>query len=414
MDTDSFIEAEPHRGMGFKQFVGMIAALMATNALAIDSMLPALGQIGSSLGLTAANERQWVITAYLLGFGAAQIFYGTLADRYGRKPTVYLALGIYIAASLACAMSRSFEAMMVARLVEGLGAAGTRVLAISIVRDCYEGRKMARVMSLSLLVFLGVPVLAPSFGQLIMLVAPWPVIFVALAVYAALVCLWIALKLPETLHARDRRPIAFANILGAARLTLSNRASVGYTLALTLVIGSWFGFINSAQQVFADVFQAPRLFTLIFAMIAGGIAAASVVNARLVNRLGSRKISHTALLIFVALAAVQAMAAIGGRDPIWRFAVQQVAMMFCFGLMMGNFGAMAMETLGRVAGSAASIQGFVSTLAAALIGLFIGQRFNGTLVPLTLGFLVCSGLALAMVVWAERGRLFYARQLQAV
>jgi DHA1 family bicyclomycin/chloramphenicol resistance-like MFS transporter len=406
-------ETSPHPGMGFKQFVAMIAAIMATNAVAIDSMLPALGQIGASLGLTQANERQWVITAYLLGFGAAQIFYGTLADRFGRRKTLFIALGIYAAASLACALSHSFEALILARLVEGLGAAGTRVLAISIVRDCYEGRKMARVMSLSLLVFLGVPVLAPSLGQVIMFVAPWPAIFVFLALYAVAVMVWVARKLPETLRPADRRPIAFDNIAAAARITLSNRVSVGYTLALTLVIGSWFGFINSAQQVFANVFQQPRLFTLIFAMIAGGIAAASIVNARLVNRLGSRKIAHTALLAFLALATAQTILAIDGRDTMVNFALLQVAMMFCFGLMMGNFGAMAMESLGHVAGSAASIQGLISTLGAALIGLLIGQNFNGTMVPLTTGFTLCSALALTAVIWAERGKLFYAHHLQA-
>ncbi len=406
-------ENSPHPGMGTKQFVAMIAAIMATNAVAIDSMLPALGQIGASLGLTEANERQWVITAYLLGFGAAQIFYGTLADRFGRRKILFLALGIYALASLACAFSHSFEALISARLVEGLGAAGTRVLAISIVRDCYEGRKMARVMSLSLLVFLGVPVLAPSLGQVIMFVAPWPAIFGFLAVYAVAVMVWVARKLPETLRPADRRPIVFGNILAAARITLGNRVSVGYTLALTLVIGSWFGFINSAQQVFADIFQQPRLFTLIFAMIAGGIAAASIVNARLVNRLGSRKIAHTALLAFVALAAAQTILAIDGRDTLVNFALLQVAMMFCFGLMMGNFGAMAMESLGHVAGSAASLQGLISTLGAALIGLFIGQSFNGTMVPLTNGFTLCSALALTAVIWAERGKLFYAHHLQA-
>lgn len=174
--------------MGFKQFVAMVAALMATNALAIDLMLPALGKIGASLGLSMANERQWVVTAYLLGFGAAQIVYGTLADRYGRKRVVLVALSVYIAASLAAAGARSFEWMMLARVIQGLGAAGTRVLAVSIVRDCYEGRQMARVMSLSFLIFLGVPILAPSIGQLIMLAVPWPGIFVALGLYATLIC----------------------------------------------------------------------------------------------------------------------------------------------------------------------------------------------------------------------------------
>ncbi len=399
--------------MGFKQFVGLVAALMATNALAIDSMLPALGKIGGSLGLTAANERQWIITAYLLGFGAAQIIYGTLADRFGRKPVVLIALAIYVLASLAAGFAHSFELMMLARVVQGIGAAGTRVLGVSIVRDCYAGRQMARVMSLSFIVFLGVPILAPSLGQLVMLFAPWPAIFVALALYASVILVWIARNLPETLHPEDRRPIAFAGILSALRLTLSNRTSLGYTLATTLVVGGLFGFINSAQQVFTDVFHQPRLFTLIFAGIAGAIAIASLLNARLVDRLGSRKISHLALLGFIAVALFHASVAASGHETIWSFALLQSAMMFCFGLMVGNFGAMSMEPLGHIAGSAASIQGFISTVGGALIGFFIGQNFNGTVAPLTLGFAVCSLAALVAVLLAEGGRLFQAQHAAA-
>lgn len=413
MDIGITTETRPHAAMGFKQFVAMIAALMATNALAIDSMLPALGKIGDSLGLAAANERQWIVTAYLLGFGAAQIVYGTLADRFGRKPLVFVALSVYIAASLAASLAHSFELMMVARVFQGLGAAGTRVLAVSIVRDCYAGRLMARVMSLSFLVFLGVPVLAPSLGQLIMLVAPWRAIFLALAIFAGAVMLWIAYKLPETLHPADRRRIEIASILAAARTTVLNRFSLGYTLAMTLVIGGLFGFINSAQQVFSQVFHEPRLFTVIFALIAGSIAVASLVNARLVNRLGSRVISHAGLLGFIAIAFLHAAVAISGDETLWSFAILQSAMMFCFGLMVGNFGAMAMEPLGQIAGAAASIQGFVSTVTAALIGFVIGQNFNGTVIPLTLGFALCSLGALGFVLLAESGRLFQARQKPA-
>jgi DHA1 family bicyclomycin/chloramphenicol resistance-like MFS transporter len=201
-------QADRHAGLGFRQFVALIAALMATNALAIDSMLPALGKISVSLGITADNERQWVVTSYLLGFGAAQIIYGTLADRYGRKPVIQAALAIYVAASLGVAFTHSFDTMMLLRVLQGLGAAGTRVLAVSVVRDCYEGRRMARVMSLSFLVFLGVPVLAPSIGQIIMLAFPWRGIFVALGIYGALILLWISRRLPETLNPADRRQAA--------------------------------------------------------------------------------------------------------------------------------------------------------------------------------------------------------------
>lgn len=406
-------QADRHAGLGFRQFVALIAALMATNALAIDSMLPALGKISVSLGITAANERQWVVTAYLLGFGAAQILYGTLADRYGRKPVIQIALAIYVAASLGVALAHSFDTMMLLRVAQGLGAAGTRVLAVSVVRDCYEGRRMARVMSLSFLVFLGVPILAPSFGQLIMLAFPWRGIFVALGVYGALILLLVSRRLPETLDPADRRPIEFASIVAAARATLSNRLSLGYTLAMTLVLGGLFGFINSAQQVFTSVFHEARLFTLIFAVIAGAIAVASLVNARLVGRLGSRNISHAALFGFIAVAAIHAGVALSGHETIWSFAILQSCMMFCFGLMVGNFGAMAMEPLGHIAGSAASIQGFVSTLGSALVGFFIGQNFNGTVVPLTLGFAICSLAALGVVFIAEGGRLFQPRHPRA-
>jgi DHA1 family bicyclomycin/chloramphenicol resistance-like MFS transporter len=409
MDVGVTIEPRLQTGMGFRQFVALVAALMATNALAVDSMLPALGQIGASLGVTAANERQWVITSYLLGFGAAQIVYGTLADRFGRKPMIMAGLTIYIAASLAAAATRSFELMMFARVIQGIGAAGTRVLAVSIVRDRFAGRQMARVMSLALIVFLAVPICAPSLGQLIMLVLPWQAIFVALAAFASVVLVWLTRNLPETLHPADRHAIDLSHIFAAARKTLSNRISLGYTLAMSVLMGAMIGFINSAQQIFADVFHQPRFFTLIFAGIAGAIAVASLVNARLVDRLGTRLISHAALLGFTVIACVHVAVAAGGHDNIFSFAILQTAMMFCFGLLMGNFGAMSMEPLGHIAGSASSIQGFISTLAGALIGFAIGQCFNGTTVPLTLGFAGAGMIALVLVAYAEGGRLFQAR-----
>ena len=408
-DTD---RPHPHPGIGFGQFVGLITAVMATNALAVDIMLPALGQIGASLGLAQANQRQWIITAYVLGFGVAQILYGTLSDRYGRKRPLIACLVIYLIASLCAALCDSFAAMLLARVLMGVGAAGTRVIGVAVVRDCYAGRRMARVMSLSLVIFLLVPILAPSIGQLILLAVPWRGIFVFLALYGGLVLAWTALRLPETLHPRDRRPIGFAGMVDGLRQTLGNRLSLGYTLASTLVLGGLFGFINSSQQLFANVFHRPSLFTFVFALAAGGIAAASILNARLVGRFGSRLLSHTALLGFIAIAALHAGIAMTGHETMLAFTVLQAAMMFCFGMLIGNFGAMAMEPLGHIAGSAAAIQGFISTVGGGLIGLAIGLRFNGTAVPLTLGYVACSVAALLLVVLAENGRLFHGRQVR--
>jgi DHA1 family bicyclomycin/chloramphenicol resistance-like MFS transporter len=402
------------KGPGFPEFVCMIALMMALNALAIDSMLPALPDIGAALGVVSDNSRQWVITAYLLGFGAMQIVYGPLADRFGRKPVLMVGVGIYVLFSLLAMLAPTFETLIVARIGQGLGSAATRVLAVSIVRDRYSGRTMARVMSLSFLVFLGVPVIAPSLGQAILLVAPWEAIFGVLAVAGIGLMIWAGIRLPETLHPEDRLPIEAKRIALAFLQAVTNRVSIGYTLAMTAITGALFGFINSSQQIFFDVFEAPGLFTTVFALIAGGIALASIVNARLVERLGSRLIGHTALLGFITFGGIHAAVTLSGHETIWTFGVLQCLTMFCFGLLAGNFGAMAMEPMGHIAGTASSAQGFISTIIGSLTGFLIGQRFDGTVVPMTLGITGCGIAALGFVLLAEKGRLFVAHNAPPV
>jgi DHA1 family bicyclomycin/chloramphenicol resistance-like MFS transporter len=352
------------------------------------------------------NRRQIVITAYLLGFGVAQLVYGPLADRFGRRPVLLWGLGLYVLFSLKAAFAPSFELMLVARALQGVGAAAIRVLATSIVRDCYSGRRMARVMSLTFIVFLTAPILAPMIGEAIIAVAPWPWIFGALAVFGGAVALWAAARLPETLPVERRTPLSYAGVTGAFRTALTNRIAVGYMAASTLLFGSLMGFIGSAQQVFADALNAPELFTTVFALVAGGMGVSSFLNSRIVERLGTRRVSHTALIGFIVLSAAHAAVALSGGESLVVFAVFQAATMFCFGMVGSNFGAMAMEPLGRIAGTASSVQGFVSTIGGALIGFFIGQAFDGTTVPLTLGFTVCGVASLLIVLATERGRLF--------
>ena len=402
------------KGPGFPEFVALIAMMMALNALAIDSMLPALPAIGEALGVASENSRQWVITAYLLGFGVTQIIYGPLADRYGRKPVLMVGLSLYVVFSVLAAFSPTFELLIAARVGTGVGAAALRVLAVSIVRDRYAGRTMARVMSLSFLVFLGVPILAPTLGQAILLVAPWPWVFGVLAVGGAAFAAWAAIRLPETLHPENRMPIRVGRVASAFREAFTNRQSIGYTLAITAISGALFGFINSSQQIFFDVFHEPQLFTLVFGAVAGGIAVASLLNARLVERLGSRLISHTALLGFITMSGIHAVVALTGHETIWTFAVLQALTMFCFGFIAGNFGSMAMEPMGHIAGTASSAQGFISTTGGATLGFLIGQQFNGSAVPMTLGFVALGLTALVFVLIAERGRLFKARNLVPV
>ena len=398
----------PHPGMGFGQFVALIAAMMATNALAIDSMLPALPNIGQALGVHDPNARQWVITAYLLGFGVAQLAYGSLADRYGRKPVLMVGLALYTVFAALCAFSTSFEMLLVARFLTGLGAASTRVLSVSIVRDCYAGRQMARVMSLAFIVFLATPIIAPSLGMAIMMVASWRWIFGVLSIFGLIVMAWAAIKLPETQHPEDRIPISVAGVSSAFRTALTDRIAMGYTLAATLVLAGLFGFLNSAQQVFAEVLHAGDVFPLVFAAIAGTMAVSSLLNSRIVERLGMRKVSHWALIGFIVVAASHAVVAVTGHETLLTFGLMQAAMMFCFGLVMSNFGAIAMEPLGHVAGAAASIQGFITTIGGAVFGFLIGQLYDGTTIPLTLGFTGFGLAGLLMVLATEKGKLFQA------
>jgi DHA1 family bicyclomycin/chloramphenicol resistance-like MFS transporter len=402
------------KGPGFPEFVCLIACLMALNALAIDSMLPALPEIGNALGVLRENDRQWIITAYLLGFGIAQIVYGPLADRYGRKPVLMFGVGVYALFALMAALAPTFELLIAARIGCGVGAASLRVLAVSIVRDRYEGRTMARVMSLSFLVFLGVPIIAPSLGATILHVAPWPWIFGVLAAAGLLVMAWAAIRLPETLHPEDRLPIQPSRIAAAFKQALTERQSLGYTLAMTAITGALFGFLNSSQSIFEHVFHAADLFPLVFAAVAGGIAAASLLNATFVERFGSRLISHAALIGFISVAGIHAIVSATGHETIWTFGVLQGLTMFCFGFIAGNFGAMAMEKMGQIAGTASSAQGFLSTTFGSLAGFAIGQQFSGTATPMLVGFTLMGLLALTAVLFAERGQLFRSKHLPPV
>ena len=308
-------KASPHPGLGYVPFVLMIAALQAATALGIDSMLANLPAIAHALGVARENDRQLVITAYLIGFGAGQIVYGPLADRYGRKPVIMGALVLYVLFSALAAFSPSFGWLIFARVLQGLGAAGARSLPTSVIRDCYAGRQMAKVMSLSFMVFMAVPMAAPSIGQAIALVASWRWVFGFLAIYGAAVLAWVAVKLPETLHPEDRVPIRLGPITHSFGLALRSRQGMGYAMALTFVMGAVFGFVSSVQQVFEDALKARALFPIGFASVAGCIALSSLVNASLVEKVGMRRLSHGALTAFIGVSAVHAAVAIEPKLP---------------------------------------------------------------------------------------------------
>ena len=395
-------EVRPWKGPGMREFVAMMAALMASNAVSIDAMLPALPAIGETLGVADENRRQLVITFYLLGFGAAQLIYGPLADRFGRKPVLAASLACYAGFALLAGLAASFPLLLAARALQGAAASGTRVLVVSIIRDRFHGAAMARTMSFTFIVFMIVPVLAPTFGQAVLLAAGWRWIFLLLAVYGLAVLTWSALRLPETLPVERRRPLSLSKVSEAVSVTLSNPLSIGNTFALTLVVGALFAFVNSIQQVVFDVFGEPRLMPLVFACIAGPMALASYLNTVIVERFGSRRIMLTTLRIFAMVSAFHLGVSYVFGETLLVFILLQAAAMACFGLISANLSTVAMQPLGHIAGTASSVQGMITTIGGALIGLVVGQYFDGTTIPLLSGFTVCGFAAVLVAGWANR------------
>ena len=402
-----------HRPMGFPEFVIVIASIMALNPLAMDMMLPALPHIGSAFHIAAANRPQMVLSIFLIGFGVGQFVMGPLSDRFGRRPVLLGGMAVYCVASVLAIAAPSFETLLLARALQGLGTSATRVIATSIVRDCYAGRRMASVMSLATMVFIAVPVVAPSFGQALMLVTQWRGIFIVLMLYGLAALIWSALRMPETLPVSERKSLAIPAVLGAFRQTVTNRQTLGYALAAGGVQGSLFAFVFSAQQVFTEIYKLGHYFPVAFAAIAIGIAVAGFLNARFVGRLGMRVISHGALVGFVAVAAIMFAAVKIQMLPLPLFMALAALMMFAFGLMFANFTALAMEPQGHIAGTASSLYGSITTLLGIGIGMVIGQDYDGTLLPFATGFFLCTLASLAVVLVVEKGRLFKPHRMAA-
>ncbi|GAA4115379.1 multidrug effflux MFS transporter [Aminobacter aganoensis] len=388
------------------EFIALAAALMAVNALAIDIMLPGLQEIGASLGVENENHRQYVVTAYFAGLALALLGYGPISDRFGRRAPLMFGLGIYVLAAFAAAFAPTFEILLALRFIQGVGAASTRVIAVSVIRDRFGGRQMAEIMSLVFMVFMIVPVIAPGIGQVIMLFAEWHMIFIVMALSAMAIMLWAAIRLPETMHPEDRRPLSLLSVAQGFRTVLTTRMSLWYTLASMIVFGALFGFINSAQQVYVGIYGLGVWFPVVFAAIAGMMSLSSFLNSRLVVRLGMRRLSHGALIGFLLVSAVWFAWSLTGPVPFPVFIVLFALAMFQFGWIGSNFNSIAMEPLGHIAGTASSVQGFMQTMGGGLIGAAIGQSFDGTTMPLAAGFCGVAALGLVMVLIAERGKLF--------
>jgi MFS transporter, DHA1 family, multidrug resistance protein len=396
-NSDGMVMQKVVGKLGQVEFIALVAALIAINAFAIDIMLPGLQQIGESLGEADENRRQLVIPAYMLGFGILQLVFGPLADRFGRRMPLLGGVAIYMLAALAANFVTDFNTLVVLRFLQGAGAAASAVIGIALVRDLFVGDQMAKTLSLVFMVMMVSPILAPALGQFLLTIMSWKGLFAFMAGLGGLIWVWIFLRLPETMKPENRRAFTFSSIIEGFGIVFGNKVSLSYIMATALLFGALMGFLTSSQQIYVAQFNMGAWFPAFFA--AGGIASAlaGFANSQLVTRFGMEKLSRRALLVFASVSLLMLVLSAMGVMNVWLFLAISLIWFMSFNFIMSNFGALAMMPLGEVAGTAASTQGFLQMVVGASLGALIGQLYNGTTVPLALGFTVLSGLAFVII-----------------
>jgi DHA1 family bicyclomycin/chloramphenicol resistance-like MFS transporter len=394
---------KPKPGPSYVEFVLLISMMMSITALSIDAMLPALPQIGSDLSVQNTNDRQLVVSVLFLGLAIGQLFFGPLSDKTGRKPAVYAGYTLFITGALLSVFALSFPMMLLGRLLQGAGISAPRAVTLALVRDRFEGRRMARVMSFVMTVFILVPMIAPTLGQAILLLSGWRSIFVSFVLMAIITLVWFALRMPETLALKNRAPFSLQRIFSTALEIIQIRPALGYTVVAGFVSGAHLGYLNSAQQIFQELYGLGDLFPLYFAIVAFSIGLASFLNARLVMRYGMRSLVRWSLQsVFSLSIAVLGVALIAaGRPPLWLLMVYLMLTFFCVGILFGNNNSLAMQPLGRVAGIGAAVVGSLSIFIAIPLGTLVGRSYNGTIFPLVAGIAILAGLSMLVVRWIE-------------
>jgi DHA1 family bicyclomycin/chloramphenicol resistance-like MFS transporter len=389
-----------------REFIAMMAMLFATIALSIDAMLPALPQIATELTPGAPNQAQLVVTSFFFGMGFGTLIAGPISDRFGRKPVILVCAVVYLLGAALSALAPSLETLLFARALQGLGAAAPRVVGMAMVRDLYKGRDMARIVSLVMMIFMTVPALAPLLGQAVLLVGSWRTIFAAIAAIALLANAWVLLRQPETLPPPARRTLGPADLWLSAREFLGHRIAVVSTACQTLGTACLLASLSSQQGIFAETFGRGDSFALWFGIISLCAACGSLINSRIVMRLGMRRVILASYLFQFVLTLLLLAGLATGLLPdglIFPFhIVWSIATIAMMGLTQGNLTALAMENLGHVAGLASSLMTAASTVFAVVLAVPVGLAFNGTQLPLMIGVGLFCALAFALMRFATK------------
>jgi DHA1 family bicyclomycin/chloramphenicol resistance-like MFS transporter len=389
---------------GFTEFVVLMAFIISMVALSIDAMLPALPEIAADLAFERPNDSQFIISMLFVGMGFGQIVFGPLSDSIGRKPAINIGFLVFIIGCLVSIFARDFNDMMMGRLLQGLGAAGPRVVATALIRDCYEGREMARVMSFVMTIFILVPVIAPAIGQLIITYSDWHSIFILFLILAIVALTWFSLRQPETLSEDKRIRFSMARVTSDINTIISIPAAIGYTITMGFIFGAFIGYLSSSQQIFQQQYGLGNQFPLYFGILATSIGLASLINSQLVMRFGMRRLSHIAMISIAVLSAAFVLIAYHyqGHPPLFLLMAYLLGVFFFMGILFGNLNALAMEPLGHIAGLGAAVVGSVSTLISVVIGVLVAGAYDGTVLPLVMGFAVLSIACLISIYWTEK------------
>jgi DHA1 family bicyclomycin/chloramphenicol resistance-like MFS transporter len=379
------------------EFIALMAMVAATVAFSIDAMLPALPEMAEALSPGNLNRAQLIITSFVLGMGVGTLFTGPLSDAYGRKPVMIGGAVVYIIACAVAWQAQSLEVMLAARVVQGLGAAGPRVVAMALIRDLYAGPDMARILSFVMIVFALVPALAPTMGHYIVVLFDWPAIFITFILFSLVTTLWLLIRQPETLTPEKRRPLSVKALWSAVVEMFTHPTARLSILIQTLTFGMLFSLLSSTQQVFDVTYGQGAVFHLWFGGIAIVAASSGFLNARLVGRLGMRAIIKAMYTAQIAI-TLTLIVVLGAGSPVWlgfaAYVIWVTANFFQAGLTIGNLNALGMEEMGHIAGLAASVIAAVATIGAVLIAVPIALQFDGTPMPMAVGTLICASLAL--------------------
>ncbi len=392
--------------IGDGEFVALMAVVMSLVALAVDSMLPALGQMAISLNVENMNDSQWIISAVFLGMSIGLMIYGPLSDSYGRKKAIYLGIIIFLIGDLVSIYATDLSVMVIGRVIQGFGGAACRVVSVATVRDRFEGPEMGRIMSLILVIFIIVPALAPSVGQAILFFAGWEFIFWFMFVFGLIALTWFHFRQYETLAEENRLPFSLKSILSGARQTIANPMAMGFTVAAGIMFGSFVAYLSSAQQIMQGQYMLGDMFAVYFGVLAFVYGLSSFMNSKLIARLGMERICVIALSLLTLISMGFSLYIVGSGHELSLnlFMLYLLLAFFCLGPLFGNFNSMAMQPFGHIAGIATSVISSIQTLCAVLVGAVVGQLYNGSVLPLIASFMVCGLITLFIFLMAKNQR----------